>query len=67
MPIASLSMILYLFSVVDKLLLAKAIGLRILLSGASSLGQFVLSLAHRRLASSPTPDASVSRYSSFVS
>ena len=55
------------FSVVDRLLLANVTDLRILLSGTSSLGQLVPSLVCSRPAPSPTPDASVSRYSGFVS
>ena len=59
-------MLLYLLPVADKLLLTKTIGLRILLSDASSLGQFVLSLVCSRQAPSASLDASVSNYSVFV-
>ena len=55
------------FSVVDKLLLAKLIGLRLLLSGPSSLGQLVPSLVCSGPAPNPTPDASVSNWGVFIS
>ena len=55
MPNASLSMLLYLFSAADMLLLAKVIGLRMLLSGASSLGQLIPPLISSRPTPSPTP------------
>ena len=42
-------------------------GLRMLLSGASSLWQFVLLLACRRAAPNTAPDTSVSIYSGLVS
>ena len=65
MPNASLFMLLHLSSVVDKPLLAKAFGFRILLPGASSLGQPLPSLACSRPALCPTFDASVSKYIAF--
>ena len=67
MPSASLSMLLFLFSVLHRLLLTNVMGLNILLSAAVSLGQLVLLLICTREAPSPTPDASVSRYSSSIS
>ena len=44
MPSASLSMLLYLFSTLDRLLLANAMGLIMLSSGTSSQGQHVACL-----------------------
>ena len=61
-------MLLYPLSVADKLLLANVIDLRILLSGASLLGQLVPPLVcSGPVAPSPTPDVSVHKYSSFIS
>ena len=66
MPKASLSMLLYLYSTLVRLLLANVMGLSMLLSGASSLWQLVLLLVCSK-ASSPTPYALVSMYSGLVS
>ena len=54
------------FSALDRLLLTNAMGLSMLLSGALSLGQLEVFLGSCRLSPSPTPDASVSRYSQLV-
>ena len=59
MPVASLSVFLYLFSTLDRLLLANAMGLNVLLSGTSSLGQLVSLLVCSRVASSQTSDATI--------
>ena len=67
MPNASLSVLLYLFSVLDRLLLVNVMDHSMLLSGAVSLGQLVQFLVCSRLAPSPIPDASVSNYSGLVS
>ena len=64
---ASLSMLLYLHSALVRLLLTNAIGLSIMLSGATSLGHVVPSLVCNWVAPSPIPDASVSMYRGFVS
>ena len=64
-PSASLSILLYLFSALVRLLLLNAISLSMLLSGASSLGQLVLLLVCNKAAPSPAPDASVSIYLEF--
>ena len=64
---ASLPIMLYLFSASVRLLLANAMGLSMLLSGPSSLGQLVLFLVCINAAPSPTPDASVSMYGGFIS
>ena len=58
---ASLSVLLYLFSALDRLLLAKVMSLSIL-SGVMSLGQLLLFLFCIRLAPTPTPDVSISKY-----
>ena len=50
----------------DRLLLTNVMGLSMLLSGAVSLGQLLPFCVCTRLAPSPTPDASVSRYSGLV-
>ena len=50
----------------EKLLLANAISLRNVLSGAPSHEQFHPSLIGNKLAPNPTPDVSISRYSGFV-
>ena len=55
------------FSALDRLLLANAMGLRILLFGASSLEQLVPLIVCSRAALSPTPDASLFMYSGLVS
>ena len=52
-------MLLYLLSAFDQLLMAKAVGLRMVLSGALLQGHFILSLICSSQASNPTPDASV--------
>ena len=67
MPSASLSILLYLFSALIRLLLENAMGLGMLLSSALSLEQLVLLLFCRRSAPNQTPDASVSTYSGLVS
>ena len=64
---AFLSILLYLSSAQVRLLLVYAMGLRMLLSGTSSLWQFMLFLVCSRKALNPTPDASVSMYKHFVS
>ena len=66
MPNASLSILLYLCSVLDTLTLANAMGCSMLLSGAASLGQFVPFLFCSKLAPSPTQYASVSKYSGLA-
>ena len=58
------SMLLYLFCALDRLLLANAMGLNMLLSGALSLGTPVRVLVHSRAAVNRIPNASVSWYSS---
>ena len=63
---ASLYTLLNLLSTMDLLLLINIIGLKILLSGASSLGQFVPTHVCSRMAS-PTPDGYIPNYSGFVS
>ena len=60
-------MLSYVISAADRLLLANAISLSIPLSGASSVGLFVSTYNYSRVAPSPTPDVSVSKYSGFVS
>ena len=64
---ASLSILLYLLSVLDRLLLVNVMGLSMLLSGAMSLEKVVSFLVYRRLVPIPAPDASVSGYSGLVS
>ena len=66
-PSAFISMLLYLYSAHDRLLLANAMGLNRLLLGAISLGQLVPFLVCSKPASSHTSDASVSKYSGLVS
>ena len=56
----------YLFSALDRLLLVNAMALSMLLSSAISLGQLVPFHICSRLATSPTPDASVSKCSDLV-
>ena len=60
-------MLLYLHSALVRLLLANAVSLRMVLFGAVSLGHVIPSLVCNRAVPSPIPDASVSRYSGFVS
>ena len=62
-----LSILLYLFLVLNGLLLANALGHSMLLSGAMSPGDLLPFLVCSKLAPSPTPDASVSKYSGLVS
>ena len=52
-------MLLYLLSTLDRLLLANAMGLSMLLSGALSLGQLVPLLVCSRAVPSPTPGLSL--------
>ena len=66
-PNTSLSILLYLFSPLDRLLLANDMGHSILLSGALSLGQLVPFLVCSKLAVISTPDTSVSKYNGLVS
>ena len=65
MPNASLSILLYLFSALDRLLLANTMVCNMLLSDTMSHGQLVPFLVYSRPA--PSPDASVSKYSGLVS
>ena len=64
---ACLSMLLYLYSALVRLLLANVIGLRMVLSGAISCGHVVPSLVCNMVAPNPILDASVSRYRGLVS
>ena len=64
---ASISVMLYLLSALDRLLLANAMGLSMLLLSALSLWQLVPLLVCSRAAPSVTPDVSVSRYSGWAS
>ena len=66
-PSASLSVLLYLFSVLDRIFLTNAMGLSMLFSGIVSLGQLGPLLACSMLAPSHTPEASVSIYNGLVS
>ena len=66
MPNACLSILPYVFLVLDRHLLANAIGHSMLLSGAMSLGQLLPFLVCSKLAPSPTPEALVSKYISIV-
>ena len=59
-------MLLY-FSAIDRFLLTNEMGLRMLLSGALSLGQFVPLLSCSRPTPSSTQDASLSMYTGLVS
>ena len=52
-------MLLYLHSALARLLLANAVGLRMVLSGAVSLGQVIQSLVCNTAVTSLIPDASV--------
>ena len=61
MPNVSLSMLLYLHSALDRLLLANEIGLRMVLCGAASYGHVLPSLVCNRAVPSPIPDVSVLR------
>ena len=61
-----LSMLLYLYSVLLRLLFANAVGLRMVLSGAISFGHVVPSLVCNRVAPSPIPYASVLRQRGLV-
>ena len=54
-------------SVLSQAFFANAVGLSMLLSRVSSLGQLVLLLVCSKPSLSETPDASVSMYSGFVS
>ena len=56
MPSTSLSVLLYLLSTLDRLLLANAMGLSMLLSGVLSFGKFVPFLVCSRTARSPVQD-----------
>ena len=67
MPNISLSILPYLFSALVRLSVANAMGLSMLLSWASSLGQLLLLLVCCKVAPSPTPGTYVSMYSGFVS
>ena len=58
-PSASLSILLYLFSAPDGLLLTKAVGVSMLLSGDISLGHFMPFLLCSRASPSPTPDVAI--------
>ena len=60
-------MLLYLCSALVSLLLANAIGLRMVLSEAVSYGHVIPSLVCNRVAPSPIPGAPVSRYRDLVS
>ena len=66
MPSASLFILLYVFSAPVRLLLVNAMGLSMLLSGASSVGQLVLFLVCSNAAPSHTPDAFISMYIGLV-
>ena len=61
-PNVSLLIVLCLFSMLVRLLLANIIGLSMVLPGEISLGHVASFLACNRVALSPTPDASVSKY-----
>ena len=58
-------MLLYCCPALDKLLLVNSIGCSAAMSGISSHPQFMPSLISNRLASRPTPEASVFRYKGF--
>ena len=67
MPSASISMLLYSVSVLDRLLPANAMGLSTELSGAVSIGQLIPSLTCNSDTPRPPPDASISWYSDSFS
>ena len=67
MPSASHSMLLYLCSAPVKVLLAKAIGWRIMLSGTMPFWHVVFSCSCSSAAPSPTLDISISKLSGLVS
>ena len=66
MPRAFLSMLLYLFSASVRVLLANAVGLSMLLSGASSLTQLILVLVCSKAPPSSNPYATLSVHSGLI-
>ena len=62
---ASLSMLLYHYCALNRILPAKAVGQRVTLSGISLCPHLMPSYTCNKLASRPTPDASISRYRGF--
>ena len=67
MPSTSLSMLLYMVSVLHRLLLAKNVGYSAALTGNSSFGQIMPSLTCNRPIPKLTPDASASKCSRSLS
>ena len=62
---ASLSMLLYLVSVLDTLLLVNVMGCNIILSSGSFHGQFIPTLTSRHPAPKPTSEASLSKCNGY--
>ena len=63
---ASLYILLYHLSVLDRVLLEKVMSWSIALSSISTCTQFRLSLTYSTVVPRTTPDASVSRYNGFL-